>query len=232
MFGSRWILGRSASTSILKARVRSERCKGVKISLILSHPNPGSYNHALAAAVRHTLTKAGHHVVFHDLHAEGFDPVYGAEEHKRGAGLPPLVASHVEELCTAEGLVIVHPNYWNRPPAMLCGWTDRVLREGRAFRFVPDGKGGARPEGLLRLKFVFVVTTANTPREVEVGYYGDPLEQHWRKVVFGLCGVPRIERVSLCSIITSSPEHRTAWLANVSSKAVELASLESVTELP
>ena len=89
-----------------------------------------------------------------------------------------------------------------------------------------DEEGGAKdevPEGLLRLKFALVVTTANTPRDVEVGYYGDPIDQHWRKVVFGLCGVPRIERVSLCPVITSSPAQRGAWLAEVSSKAVELA---------
>lgn len=196
----------------------------MKISLILSHPNPGSFNHALAAAVRQALVGSGHRVAFHDLHAEGFDPLFGAREHEGDALLPPLVASHVEELCAADGLVIVHPNYWSRPPAMLCGWTDRVLREGRAYRFVPDGNGGAGPEGLLRIKFALVVTTANTPRDVEVGYYGDPIDQHWRKVVFGLCGVPRIERVSLCPIITSSPAQRGAWLAEVSSKAVELAS--------
>ncbi|HMD60283.1 MAG TPA: NAD(P)H-dependent oxidoreductase [Opitutaceae bacterium] len=196
----------------------------MRISIVLSHPNPGSFNHALAAAARRALAGAGHQVAFHDLHAEGFDPVYGAEEHRGDAGLPPLVALHVEEICAAGGIVIVHPNYWNRPPAMLCGWTDRVLREGRAFRFVPDGKGGGRPEGLLRLRFAFVVTTANTPREVEVGHYGDPLDQHWRKVVFGLCGVPRIERVSLTPIITSSPEQRAAWLTEVSSMAVGLAS--------
>src|SRR5271165_1722115 len=215
---------------MLNAPDRSEGCEGVKILLILSHPSPGSYNHALAAAVRLALTKAGHQVVFHDLHAEGFDPVYGAEEHRSDAGLPPLVASHVEDICSADGLVIVHPNYWNRPPAMLCGWTDRVLREGRAFRFIPDGRGGARPEGLLRLEFALVVTTANTPREVEVGYYGDPLDQHWRKVVLGLCGVPRIERLSLCPVITSSLEQRAGWLSEVSSKSVEMASTKPRTD--
>jgi NAD(P)H dehydrogenase (quinone) len=225
-------LGEPAATSVLNAPKRSEGCEGVKISLILSHPNPGSYNHALAAELRQALSKAGHQVALHDLHAEGFDPVYGAEEHRSDASLPPLVASHVEEICAAEGLVIIHPNYWNRPPAMLCGWTDRVLREGRAFRFVTDGRGGARPEGLLGLRFALVVTTANTPRDVEVRYYGDPLDLHWRKVVLGLCGVPRIERLSLCPIITSSPKERAAWLSEVSLKAVELASLKPPTGMP
>jgi len=103
---------------------------------------------------------------------------------------------------------------------MLCGWVDRVLRAGRAYRFVPDGKGGAHPEGLLKLKTALIFTTANTPDAVEQAVYGDPLEIHWSKVVFGLCGVPCVRR-SFSSVIVSTPEQRTAWLADVSRLATE-----------
>jgi putative NADPH-quinone reductase len=91
---------------------------------------------------------------------------------------------------------------------------DRVVRAGRAYRFVPDGKGGARPEGLLKLKTALVFTTANTPDEVERAVYGDPLETHWSKVVFGLCGVPCVRR-SFSSVIVSTPAQRAAWLEEV-----------------
>jgi NAD(P)H dehydrogenase (quinone) len=43
----------------------------MKISLILAHPNPGSFNHAIAAQAVHTLRELGHEVAWHDLHAEG-----------------------------------------------------------------------------------------------------------------------------------------------------------------
>jgi len=125
-----------------------------------------------------------------------------------------VIEQHCCEIGEADGVIIVHPNYWGRPPAMLCGWVDRVIRPGRAYRFVPDGKGGARPEGLLKLKTALVFTTANTPDDIERSAYGDPLETHWSKVVFGLCGVPCVRR-SFSSVIVSTPEQRAVWLEDV-----------------
>lgn len=161
-----------------------------------------------------TLRARGATVTIHDLYAENFDPIYTSAEGARDAVLPPVIEQHCREIGEADGIVIVHPNYWSRPPAMLCGWVDRVLRPGRAYRFVPDGKGGARPEGLLKAKAAIVFTTANTPDEVDRNVYGDPLETHWCKVVFGLCGVPVVRR-SFSSVIVSKPEQRAAWLDDV-----------------
>jgi len=186
----------------------------VKVSIILGHPTPGSFNHAIAATAAETLRSLGAVTTVHDLYAEKFDPVYTAAELPRDAVLPPVIEQHCCEIGDADGVIVVHPNYWGRPPAMLCGWVDRVIRAGRAYRFVPDGKGGARPEGLLKLKAALVFTTANTPDEVERAVYGDPLETHWSKVVFGLCGVPVVRR-SFSSVIVSSPEQRAAWLEDV-----------------
>ena len=186
----------------------------MKVSIILGHPTPGSFNHAIAATAAETLRSLGAVTTVHDLYAEKFDPVYTAAELPRDAVLPPVIEQHCCEIGAADGVIVVHPNYWGRPPAMLCGWVDRVIRAGRAYRFVPDGKGGARPEGLLKLKAALVFTTANTPDEVERAVYGDPLETHWSKVVFGLCGVPVVRR-SFSSVIVSSPEQRAAWLEDV-----------------
>lgn len=186
----------------------------MKVSIILGHPTPGSFNHAIVAMAAETLRARGATVTIHDLYAENFDPIYTSAEGARDAVLPPVIEQHCREIGEADGIVIVHPNYWSRPPAMLCGWVDRVLRPGRAYRFVPDGKGGARPEGLLKAKAAIVFTTANTPDEVDRNVYGDPLETHWCKVVFGLCGVPVVRR-SFSSVIVSKPEQRAAWLDDV-----------------
>ena len=186
----------------------------MKVSLILGHPSPGSFNHAIVATAAETLRARGVVVTVHDLYAEQFDPVYTAKELLRDAVLPPVIEQHCCEIGEADGVIIVHPNYWGRPPAMLCGWVDRVIRPGRAYRFVPDGKGGARPEGLLKLKTALVFTTANTPDDIERSAYGDPLETHWSKVVFGLCGVPCVRR-SFSSVIVSTPEQRAVWLEDV-----------------
>jgi len=53
------------------------------------------------------------------------------------------IQRHCAEIRQADGLVIVHPNWWGEPPAMLKGWVDRVLRAGVAYDF-PPGPQGAR----------------------------------------------------------------------------------------
>lgn len=192
----------------------------MNVSIILAHPSPGSFNHAIAAIARSRLVSIGCHVWWHDLYAEGFDPCLPAAEIPREAPLPDNISKHIEEITTADGIVIVHPNYWSRPPAILCGWVDRVLRAGRAYTFVPDGKGGGKPVGLLKARTALVINTANTPQDKEVELYGDPLDILWRKVVFGLCCVPVVERLVFTPVITSTLAQRQTWLSMVN-QAVE-----------
>ncbi|MEI7729650.1 MAG: NAD(P)H-dependent oxidoreductase [Verrucomicrobiota bacterium] len=194
----------------------------MNISLILAHPTLGSFNHALADTVRSALTAAGHTVAFHDLYAEQFDPVMRSEELARGAALPSHIEAYAAEMERAMGLVVVHPNWWSQPPAILKGWVDRVFRPGRAYNFVPDGKGGARSQGLLPLQRALVVTTANNPQDKEIEMYGDPLEVFWKTVVFRNLGVPLVERLVFAPVIASTPEQRRTWLDQTRATAARI----------
>ena len=46
----------------------------MRVSVILAHPDPGSFNHAIARRAVAALQGNGHAVSFHDLYAEGFEP--------------------------------------------------------------------------------------------------------------------------------------------------------------
>jgi NAD(P)H dehydrogenase (quinone) len=190
-------------------------CNAMNILVILAHPVPGSFNHAIAEAAGEVLRESGHTVALHDLYAEGFDPLMPGAEFAKNAVLPLEIEQHCQEAEGADGIVMVHPNWWSAPPAILRGWVDRVLRPGRAYEFVPDGQGGAKPVGLLKARVGVVFNTANTPQEKEEAFFGDPLEVHWRKVVFGLCGVSRVIRRNFSPVITSTPEQRKNWLEEV-----------------
>jgi putative NADPH-quinone reductase len=187
----------------------------MNIAILLGHPVPGSFNHAIAQAARQELVRRGHAVLLHDLYAEGFDPVLSAAELPKDAPLPPIIEQHCREIEAADGLIVVHPNWWSAPPAIMRGWVDRVLRAGRAYNFVPDGQGGARPVGLLKVRVALVFTTANTPQAKEEALFGDPLQTHWLKCVFGLCGVPTTCRRNFAPIITSTLAQRQLWLQEV-----------------
>jgi putative NADPH-quinone reductase len=193
----------------------------MKVSIILGHPTPGSFNHAIAQAAAASLKAQGHEVIFHDLYQEHFDPLMATEEIPRGAKMPPAVEQHAAELDAAEGLVIVHPNWWCQPPAILKGWVDRVLRPGRAYNFVPDGKGGGKAVGLLKIRAALVITTANNPQDKEVEIYGDPLEVFWKRVVFGICGISNVQRLIFAPVIASTPAQRQGWLTDVENAAAK-----------
>lgn len=194
----------------------------MRISLILGHPDPASFNHALAHAVRDALVDLGTEVRFHDLCAEGFDPVLPAGEYARGAVLPPLVERHCREIAEADGLVLVHPNWWGMPPAVLKGWVDRVLRPGVAYQFLPGDGGEGVPVGLLRPMTALVLNTSNTPEAREREVFGDPLERIWRDCILDFCGVKKVVRRMFGVVCVSTPEQRRAWL----DEAAELARRE------
>ncbi|MBI5386708.1 MAG: NAD(P)H-dependent oxidoreductase [Verrucomicrobia bacterium] len=185
----------------------------MNVSVILAHPDERSLNHALAQSAATTLRDCGHQVAFHDLYAERFDPLLPAGEGRRGAPLPPLVEQHCREIAAADGIVIVHPNWWGQPPAILKGWVDRVVRAGVAYEF-RDGDGGEGvPIGLLRARAALVFNTSDTSAERENHVFGDPLELLWRNCIFGLCGVPVFHRVMFRIVVTSTLEQRRSWLA-------------------
>jgi NAD(P)H dehydrogenase (quinone) len=188
----------------------------VKVSVILAHPRPGSLNHAIAGTVTKALGENGHEVTFHDLYAEGFDPVLPHAEIPRDAPLDPVIAAHSTEIAAADGIVIIHPDWWGQPPAILKGWIDRVLRPGVAYRFLEGDSGEGVPVGLLRAKVALVLNTSNTPREREMAAFGDPLERLWKDCIFSLCGVPVFHRRMFSVVVTSTEEERRVWLVEVS----------------
>jgi putative NADPH-quinone reductase len=185
----------------------------MNLLIILGHPGANSFNHALAAGVRDALRGDGHAVVFHDLCAEGFDPVLPHDEIPESAPLPAAIQRHCAELRAADGIVIVQPNWWGQPPAVLKGWIDRVIRPGVAYRFVAGDSGEGVPVGLLQAKAAVVLNTSNTPDAREKEAFGDPLDAIWKRCVFDLCGVRQVQRRTFSVVVASTPEQRAAWLA-------------------
>ena len=187
----------------------------MKISLILAHPRPGSLNHSIAEVARGALEACGHDVAFHDLYREGFDPVLPYEEILKNADVDGVVKKHCLEIALADGIIIVHPNWWGMPPAILKGWVDRVIRPGEAYEFLETDSGEGVPRGLLRAKKAMVFNTSNTFQERENLVFGDPLETLWKNCIFGLCGIEDFYRMTFRVVVTSTSAQRKAWLEEV-----------------
>ncbi len=187
----------------------------MKISVILAHPSQESFNHAIATVAIKTLNENGHKVYFHDLYQENFAPLLPSEEFPKGAVLPPEIEKHCKEIFQAQGIIIIHPNWWGQPPAVLKGWIDRVLRPGVAYQFREGDKGEGVPIGLLKAKSAIVFNTSNTETKREKKVFGDPLETLWKNCIFNLCGIPAFHRRTFSVIVISSPQQRKNWLNEV-----------------
>ena len=186
----------------------------MNILIVLAHPDRASFNHALAAAADRACRRLRHAVALHDLYAEGFAPILPAAEIAKAAPLEPSLRRHCDELAAADGIVVVHPNWWGQPPAILKGWIDRVVRPGVAYAFEEGDAGEGVPVGLLRARTAVVLNTSNTPPAREQQAFGDPLESIWKRCVFELCGVTDVRRRTYSEIVTSTPEMRARWLAD------------------
>ncbi len=187
----------------------------MEISVILAHPYPESFNHAIYQTVLETLKKNGHQIRAHNLYEEGFNPLLEGSELATGETSDPLVLQHRKEIKKAQGIVIIHPNWWGQPPAILKGWTDRVLRSGVAYQFAEDDDGSGVPEGLLVAEASLVFNTSNTPKEREIQVFGDPLERIWRDCVFDFCGIKNYYRKMFRVVASSTFDERKQWLEEV-----------------
>jgi NAD(P)H dehydrogenase (quinone) len=187
----------------------------MQISVILAHPNKESFNHAIAQATIAELTRNRHQVIFHDLYAEKFNPILPTEEIPKGAHLSQEMELHCQEISRADGIIIIHPNWWGQPPAILKGWIDRVIRPGIAYQFLEGDQGEGIPVGLLKGKTALIFNTTNTLAEREMKVFGDPLETLWKNCIFGLCGIETVYREMFGVVVTSTFEQRREWLERV-----------------
>ncbi len=187
----------------------------MQVFVILAHPSIQSFNAAIAHAAIAELEKNGHEVAFHDLYAEKFDPILPCDEIPKDARLSDEVELHCREIACADGIIVVHPNWWGQPPAILKGWVDRIIRPGVAYEFLDGDAGEGIPVGLLKAKAALVFNTSNTLQERERRVFGDPLETLWKNCIFSLCGVETFYREMFGVVVTSSPEQRAEWLKRV-----------------
>lgn len=183
----------------------------MKVLIILGHPDKKSFNHAIAAICRTQLEKNGHTVFFHDLYDENFSPLHQIDNQNTDSEIDKNIQTHTFHLKTCDAIIVIHPNWWGQPPAIVKGWLDRILLPGVAYDFQPNEKGIPVPFGILKAKTGLVFNTSNSPDDPE----NDPLELIWKKSVFQFCGISKNERISFSKVKESDKKERSRWLSEV-----------------
>ena len=111
----------------------------MRVVVVIAHPDPNSFNHAIAATACSALTRSGHEVTVLDLYAEEFrtamTPAERIAYHSDRPILDPMAERHAEIVKQTEALVFVYPTWWSTMPAILKGWLERVMVPGVGFVF-------------------------------------------------------------------------------------------------
>ncbi|MGB3247447.1 MAG: NAD(P)H-dependent oxidoreductase, partial [Sulfitobacter sp.] len=157
------------------------------VLIVVAHPEPTSFNHAMAGAAALALTQAGHSVTISDLCKEGFRSDIGRHdmttvsdgqrfhiqaeqtEAVRQNAFAPDIAREQARVAEADNIILQFPLWWGGPPAILKGWIDRVLAYG--FGYV-DGRRFDSGVFQGRRAMLSVTTGGTAARFAREGIYG------------------------------------------------------------
>lgn len=183
----------------------------MNVLIILGHPDKKSFNHAIAQTCISQIEANGHSIFFHDLYAENFNPLLHLDNENSETEIDKQIKAHCDDLINSDGIIVIHPNWWGQPPAIIKGWLDRVLLPDVAYKFVDTDNGKQIIIGLLKAKSAIVLNSSNTPCDIE----NDPLDSIWKNSVFKFCGVNQVERRNFCVVKNSDESQRNQWLTEV-----------------
>ena len=105
------------------------------VVIVYSHPYEKSFNHAILEQIRDDLRKRMIPYDVLDLYRVGFDPTYSKRElalFNQGKTIDPLVMPFLDKIKQADTIIFITPIWWNDLPAMMKGFIDKVMKEGRA----------------------------------------------------------------------------------------------------
>ena len=211
------------------------------VLIVVAHPEPRSFNHAMAEAAAHSLEQAGHSVTISDLCREGFRADIGRHdmttvsdgqrfhiqaeqtEAARKNAFAPDIAREQARVAEADNIILQFPLWWGGPPAILKGWIDRVLAYGFAY---VDGR--RFDSGVFQgRRAMLSVTTGGTPaRFAQDGVYGPisailmPLE----KLALEYMGYDVGPAYVAHGVPRSDDDERKAHLTSFAAAALALAS--------
>lgn len=210
------------------------------VLIVVAHPEPKSFNHAMAHAAAEALRQAGHVVAISDLCGDGFradigrhdmtsvadaDRFHVQAEQKQAArndAFAPEIAREQAKVAEADNVILQFPLWWGGPPAILKGWIERVLAYGFAY---VDGR--RFDTGVFRgRRAMLSVTTGGTPeRFADGGVYGPigPILMPVQRLALEYMGFEVAPPYIAHGVPRSAEAERQAHLAAFSAAALAMA---------
>ena len=138
----------------------------MKVLVVLAHPNPDSFSHAIVDRVVCALANREHSVSVIDLYGLDYSPALALAElaayPTSEPAIDPMVIEHTRLIQECSTIVFVYPTWWSSMPAILKGWIDRTMLPGIAFSIDPQTL--KLQPGLTNVRRLVGITTFGGPR--------------------------------------------------------------------
>jgi NAD(P)H dehydrogenase (quinone) len=188
----------------------------MRVVVVVAHPDPDSFNHAIASTASTALSACGHEVTVLDLYAEEFRTAMSPAErlayHSERPILDPMAERHAEIVKQSEALVFVYPTWWSTMPAILKGWLERVMVPGVGFVF--DEHHHVR-RGLTRVRCVVGISTYGARWTLVKGVHDNGRRVLLRALRLNTAVFTRRSWLGLYEMNTRTAEQRAAFLNRV-----------------
>jgi len=187
-----------------------------KILVINGHPDPQSYNQALAQSYLKELeTDLSIQTRYLALHTLEFNPnlEYG---YRKRTELEPDLLLALEDIKWADHIVWIHPLWWLGLPALMKGFFDRAFLPG--ITFVHHSSDNT--EGLLLGKTARIITTGG---DLSNEIYNDVYKQsgliQLKEGILEYCGVQVTDTIFIGPMNDLTADDRLWWLNEVKNYA-------------
>ncbi len=185
----------------------------MKAVVLYAHPNPMSFNSAIAAVVKEELNKKGAQVTFKDLYTMNWNPVLSGKDFEgfHTNNVPADIKTEQADISGADLVVMVAPVWWYSVPAILKGYIDRVFSIGFAYEYTATG-----PRGLLTGKKALVITTSGADeRAAKASGLVEGITNTVVNAVFGFSGFAEYKYKNFFAVPTVSDQERKAMLTEL-----------------
>lgn len=187
-----------------------------KIVVINGHPDPESFNSAIADSYITSAIASGAEVRYISIGKLNFNPNLQFGYRQRMELEPDLIQA-LADIQWSEHQVWIHPVWWLGMPAVMKGFFDRAFLPGITFK---SNKKGIS-EGLLHAKSARIITTAGdlSLKVYEEEYQSSGLIQ-LRKGILEYCGVSSIDDHFIGPLYELNSDERKEWLKTIGKLAI------------
>jgi NAD(P)H dehydrogenase (quinone) len=182
-----------------------------KILVINGHPNPSSFNFAIAESYLKGAIASGAEADAITIAELKFNPNLQFGYQKRTELEPDLLEAW-EKIKKADHLVWIHPVWWGGLPAIAKGFIDRLFLPGMAFQYRENSVWWDK---LLKGKTAHIITTLDQPGWYYRLFFGRPSVNQLKKSTLEFCGIKPVKVTYVGIVKTAESSQREKWLQKV-----------------